>query len=160
MQEHPQPEEALPEGCFTLDEVQHLRHIQGQVLTGVNYYLWKTTDGRNLGFLYFLELIFAENEPLYLTSGEDSAGIQVSDADTLVHTARQLQDMHGQACIHRMSAASSTIWADFINRPLQAIHLLRHDSGLYANEALQLDLGNRQVVVALDEQDGLAIIAS
>ena len=35
---------------------------------------------------------------------------------------------------------------------------MRHESGLYANEALQLEFGDRQIVIELAEQEGLAVV--
>lgn len=147
----------MPADCFTLEEVQQLQAAAGRTLTQVFYYLWASTESTRHGFLYFLELGFDSGPALYLSSGEDSMGIQVSDAAVLIDTAHQLQALHGEPSIRRIVAHNSPIWQSVIGRPLHAIRLMRHESGLYANEALQIDFGDRQIVVELAEQEGLAV---
>ncbi|HMX39772.1 MAG TPA: hypothetical protein PK971_00565 [Saprospiraceae bacterium] len=152
--------EPLPAGCFSLEEVHQLQSTAGRTLTQVSYYLWASAESdAEAGFLYFLELSFDAGPALYLTCGEDSTGIQVSDAAALIETAHQLQALHGKPCIRHIAAHNtSALWQPVVGRPLHAIHLMRHESGLYANEALQLEFGDRQIVIELAEQEGLAVV--
>ena len=158
------PEQApAPPDCFRLEELEQFQSVENQTLVHVNYYLWLPVapSGQvpNQGFLYFLELIFDEHAPLLLTSGEDSAAIRVSDAATLLDSARRLYTLHGQASIQRISAAdTSPLWQPLIGKTLTAVHLPRHESGLYANAALELDFGDSQIVVQLAQKEGLEII--
>ncbi|HNG88634.1 MAG TPA: hypothetical protein PK858_00460, partial [Saprospiraceae bacterium] len=91
--------EPLPAGCFSLEEVHQLQSTAGRTLTQVSYYLWASAESdAEAGFLYFLELSFDAGPALYLTCGEDSTGIQVSDAAALIETAHQLQALHPAHC--------------------------------------------------------------
>ena len=152
----------VPPDCFRLEELEQLQSIEGQTLVGLNYYIWLPAapfeQTQNRGFLYFLELIFEGHDPLFLTSGEDSSAIRVSDAASLLHTATQLQALHGRASIQRLQADTSPLWQPLIGKTLTAIHLPRHESGLYANAALELDFGGSQIVVQLAQKEGLEII--
>lgn len=152
----------VPPDCFRLEELETLQSLGNQMLVEINYYLWLRTNPAETpeahGFLYFLELIFESHDPLLLTSGEDSAAIRVSTAAHLLDTAQRLQSLHGYIAIRRIQANTSSIWRPLIGRPLNAIHLARHENGLYANSALQLDFGDRQIVVQLAATEGLEII--
>jgi hypothetical protein len=155
---------SVPPDCFRLEELEQFQSFENQTLVEVNYYLWlhsaalAQTSGHQ-GFLYFLELVFEGGDPLLLSSGEDSAAIRVSSAAALLDTARRLQALHGRAAIQRMRANTSPIWQPLLGKTLSDINLARHESGLYANHALQLDFGDRQIVVQLAEKEGLDIVA-
>jgi len=160
----PVPQPPVPPDCFRLEELECFQSLESQTLVEVNYYLWlhsvvPTQSGDSQGFLYFLELIFEDSSPLLLTSGEDSEAIRVSSASTLLDVAQRLQALHGRAAIQRMQASTSPIWQPLLGKSLNTINLPRHESGLYANNALQLDFGDRQIVVQLAEKEGLEIMA-
>ena len=157
------PEQAqTPPDCFRLEELERFQSLESQTLDNINYYLWlhSAPSGRELnqGILYFLELIFEHHDPLYLTCGEDSTAIQVSDEATLLDTAARLQSLHGQPTIQRIRANTSLLWQPLIGKTLTAIHLARHENGLYANNALKLDFGDSQIVVQLAQKEGLEIV--
>ena len=86
--------------------------------------------------------------------------IRVSDEAALLGTATQLQSLHGRASIQRLQAGASSLWQPLIGKTLAAINLSRHESGLYANTALQLDFGDSQIVVQLAQEEGLEIVKS
>lgn len=152
----------VPPDCFRLEELETFQSLENKMLVEANYYLWLRTNPTETpeahGFLYFLELIFESHDPLLLTYGEDSAAIHIGTAAHLLDTAQRLQSLHGYAAIRRIRANTSSIWQPLIGQSLNAIHLARHESGLYANSALQLDFGDRQVVVQLAATEGLEII--
>lgn len=152
----------VPSDCFRLEEIERFQALESQILVSVNYYLWLHADSlaqqENRGFLYVLELIFGDQNSLFLTSGEDSTAIQVSTEADLLDTASRLHALHGQASIQRLQADTSPIWQPFIGKTLTDISLSRHESGLYANTALELDFGGSQVVVQLSPKEGLEII--
>ena len=153
---------SVPSDCFRLEELEYFQAIENQTLVSVNYYIWLHADAlaqqENQGFLYFLELTFADHNSLLLTCGEDSTAIQVSTEADLLDTASRLHVLHGQASIQRLQADNSPIWQSLIGNTLTAINLSRHESGLYANTALELDFGDNQIVVQLAPKEGLEII--
>ncbi len=155
-------DEQTPPDCFRIDELQALQSFEHHLLADVNYYLWLNRAGDSseivYRFLYFLELIFEDNGSLLLTSGEDSTAIRVSDAEMLLHTARELQNLHSQVSIQRLNAGAFPLWQPAIGKNLAAINLPRHENGLFANDALQLDFGSHQLIIQLSQNEGLEII--
>jgi hypothetical protein len=146
--------------CFSLAELEVFQSLEGAVLTDVNYYLWlnqNDSEGMPYRFLYFLELLFDAHLPLMLTSGEDSAAVRISDAETLVKTADVLQKLHGQISIQRVSAAALPLWQPLIGHSLEAVRLSKNEEGMYYNDALLLDFGTGQVLVALSGKEGLVV---
>jgi len=145
-----------------VEELQALQSFEDHVLADVNYYLWLNRAGDSneitYRFLYFLELVFEGGSSLLLTSGEDSAAIRVSDAETLMHTARELQNLHGQISIQRVNAGAFPLWQPLIGKNLAAVNLPRHENGLYANDALQLDFDGSFMILQLSRKEGLEII--
>lgn len=152
----------VPSDCFRLEDLEYFQTLENQVLVSATYYIWLHADPlarqENRGFLYFLALIFGDQNSLFLTSGEDSTAIQVSTEADLLDTASRLHVLHGQASIQRLQADTSPIWQSLIGTSLIAINLSRHESGLYANTALELDFGDSQIVVQLAPKEGLEII--
>ena len=155
-------DEQTPPDCFRIGDLQALQSFENHLLADVNYYLWLNRAGDSnevvFRFLYFLELVFEDAGSLLLTSGEDSTAIRVSDAETLLHTASGLQNLHGQVSIQRLNAGAFPLWQPAIGKNLAAINLPRHENGLYANDALQLDFGSHQLVIQLSRNEGLEII--
>jgi hypothetical protein len=148
--------------CFSLAELKAFQSLEGAVLTDVNYYLWLNQGGSEdmpYRFLYFLELLFEAHTPLLLSSGEDSAAVRISDAEALVKTAESLRKLHGQISIQRVSASALPLWEPLIGHSLEAVRLSKNEEGLYYNDALLLDFGQGQVLVALSGKEGLAVDA-
>ena len=156
-----QPDDYTSPDCFRLEELEVFQSIEGQLLADVNYYLWlnQADDGAiPYRFLYALELVFDSNDSLLLSSGEDSEAIRVIAAETLLETARQLQQLHGKISIQRVSAGAQPLWLAAIGKMLEGIRLSRNDAGLYLNDALLLDFGKRRIMVRLSEKEGLELI--
>ncbi len=153
---------SVPPDCFRLEELERFQALENQILVGLNYYIWLHADSlaqpENRGFLYFLELTFADYNSVLLTCGEDSTAIQVSTEADLLDTASRLHVLHGQASIQRLQADTSPIWQSLIGKTLTSINLSRHESGFYANTALELDFGDSQIIVQLAQKEGLEII--
>lgn len=160
MKNQEQPSEPLPPEIFTLSELETFRELEGHALADVNYYLWLNTAAgaeSQFRFLYFLELLFEDAPALLLSSGEDSASIQVSSPEILLKTAETLRGLNGKISIQRVNAAPFPLWENTIGKPLEAIRLSKNEDGLYLNDALLLDFGFRQVLVCLAETEGLAV---
>jgi hypothetical protein len=156
MMASPDQNDPTPPDCFRLEDITTLRASEGCVLAQVNYYIWKDEENAR-GFLYFLELIFTDHTALMLTSGEDSLAIRISDAATLVNTARRLQALHGVPVIERLAAQTSPIWQDAMGKTLRSVQLTKHDNGLYANSAIQFVFENQQITVMIGEREGLEL---
>ncbi len=124
----------------------------------VNYYLWLNQPGEGSAprrFLYTLELVFENAGALLLSSGEDSEAICLIGAEELVETARRLQQLHGKALIQRVPAGVQPLWRESVGKVLTSIRLSRNDAGLFLNDALLLDFGERRILVRLGEREGL-----
>jgi len=144
-----------PNDCFQQSEVEAFQAFEGQKLETVNYYLWRASPKSS--FLYAIELYFENGETLLLSSGESSEAIGIISAEALVETARKLQVLHGEALIQRIVANVQPLWRDVVGANLQEIRLARHESGLYHNDALLLDFGEKQIMLELNEKDGLIL---
>ena len=158
-----QPDDHTPPDCFRLEELETFQSFEGQLLADVNYYLWLNQtddDAIPYRFLYTLELVFDSNDSLLLSSGEDSEAIRVIAAETLLETARQLQQLHGKISIQRLSAGAQPLWQPAIGKTLEGIRLSRNEAGFYLNDALLLDFGKRRILVQLSEKEGLEIVMS
>jgi hypothetical protein len=154
MQEHPIA--APPPDCFRQEELEAFQTFESQVLQTLRYYLWRS-GGSAGALLYALELCFADGAALLLSGGEDSEAIAILDPESLVETARKLQALHGQAVIERMSADAQPLWAGALGQALQGIRLSRHENGLYRNDALLLDFGEKRILLRLGEREGLEL---
>lgn len=164
LSEHLQPNPSYPPDCFRLEDLKVFQSFESQMIADVNYYFWlnraEGSDALPYRFLYFLELLFEDMEPLLLSAGEDSLAIRISNAQDLVQTARELQTLHGRVSMQRVNAGSFPLWQPVIGKVLEAIHLPRHENGLYANDALQLDFGERRIIVQLAQREGLELVTS
>lgn len=151
-----------PADCFQLEELKILQSFDNQLLVDANYYLWLNhTGGSNapLRFLYSLELVFESAGPLLLSSGEDSEAIRLIGVEDLLETARRLQHMHGKALIQRVSAGAQPMWRESVGKTLKGIRLSRNEAGLFLNDALLLDFGERHILVRLHEREGLIVVS-
>ena len=155
MQETPLATAPTPPDCFRQQELETFQAFENQTLGTVHYYLWPANP--EPAFLYALELYFENGETLLLSSGESTEAIRLISAESLVETARKLQEIHGQALLQRMVANVQPLWQGAIGQELAAIQLSRHESGLYRNDALLLDFGAKQIFLQLSEKDGLEL---
>ncbi len=147
--------DSTPPNCFRQAEVEAFQTFEGQMLATVNYYLWRASP--KTSFLYSVELYFENGETLLLSSGESAEAIQIISAESLVETALKLQSFHGEALIQRIVANVQPLWRDVVGATLQEIRLSRHESGLYHNDALLLDFGEKQILLELGEKEGLVL---
>jgi hypothetical protein len=156
-----QANDPTPAGFFRLEEIKIFQSFENETLADVNYYLWLNQaegDGPPYRFLYALELAFEEVPgTLLLSSGEDSESIQILLAETLVETARRLQQLHGKVLIQRVSAGAQPLWENAVGKPLASIRLARDASGMYHNDALLLDFEATQIELRLSEREGLEL---
>jgi hypothetical protein len=148
-------EEKVPFDCFRQEEAESFLGFEGQRLEAVYYYIWPV-PGQN-GFLFALELIFDSGERLLLSGGEDSEAIRIIGSESLMETARKLQELHGQPVLQRMVANAQPLWQQAAGEILMAIRLSRHENGLYRNDALLLDFGHKALFVQISERDGLEL---
>jgi hypothetical protein len=155
-----QHDNLTPPNCFSQAEITALTAFEGQILTGVNYYLWLDLEAGNgaYRFLYALELLFASGETLLLSAGEDTEAIRVISAETLIQTAKKLHELHGQPTIQRLIRDGQGVWAAATGQTLRSIQLARSEEGLFLNDALMLSFDTTSIVVELpDAGEGLEI---
>lgn len=149
-----------PPDCFSLADLQALQSFEAQLLFDVNYYLWlNNTDpgAAPYRFLYCVELVFEQRGTLLLSSGEDSTAIRLISVDSLVKTARELQTLHRQISIQRVSAGVLPLWQPLLGQTLQGVRLSRNENELYLNDAMVLDFGAQQILLQLSPKEGLEI---
>ncbi len=156
MQNDIQNGDRTPDQCFRQEEVESFLGYEDQRLEAVYYYIWP--DEKGGGILFSLELIFDSGERLLLSAGEDSEAIRIISSDTLMDTARKLQELHGAPVIQRMMANHQPLWQHAAGEILLAVRLSRHESGLYSNDALMLDFGHRGIILQLSERGGLELL--
>ena len=161
MENHTHTDDPTPPDCFRIEELEMFQSFENQTLVDVNYYLWLnqaiTEDDIPLRFLYALELLFESNESIESLIFSNIASIRLINAESLVTTARQLQELHGKVLIQRVSAVAQPLWLDVAGKMLDAIHLSRSEAGLYHNDAVLLDFGDKRILVRLSERDGLEL---
>lgn len=160
--QHQHPHELSPPDCFRQEEAERFLDFENQKLEAVNYYLWRTnaeygTRSAESGFLYALEMQFGHGEMLLLSSGESSESITIITAETLVETARKLQELHSETLMQRFSANAQPLWQGAVGAVLQGIRLSKHEDGLYRNDALLLDFEEKKIVVQLGKKAGLEL---
>lgn len=126
------------------------------MLETVTYYLWLSKTAP--AFLFTLELFFKNGESLLLSSGQDSEAISLVSEASLMETARNLQEIHGEPLLQRMKADAQAIWQGAVGNILEAIQLSRHENGLYRNDALLLDFGPKKILLRLSVKDGLELM--
>jgi hypothetical protein len=150
------PHDPTPPDCFRQSELEAFQTFENQILATVNYYLWRSNS--KSAFLYALELYFENGETLLVSSGESSDAIRVISAESLVETAQKLKELHGEALIQRIVANVQPLWNDVIGSVLEGIRLSRQEeNGLYSNDAMLLDFGEKQIMLELSEKDGLEL---
>ncbi len=150
------PHDPTPPDCFRQSELEAFQTFENQILATVNYYLWRSNS--KSAFLYALELYFENGETLLVSSGESSDAIRIISAESLVETAQKLKELHGEALIQRVVANVQPLWNDVIGSVLEGIRLSRQEeNGLYSNDAMLLDFGEKQIMLELSEKDGLEL---
>jgi hypothetical protein len=158
MENNARSDDAMPPDCFLLEEIQELQAFEKQPLAHVNYYIWhhQAKPGEQPHrFLFALELIFEANESLLLSSGEDSGAIRLVTAENLVEAAEKLKRLHGKPLIQRIPASAQPQWRQVVGKTLQFIRLSHNEAGLYLNDAVLFDFGERRILVRLSEREGL-----
>lgn len=150
------PHDPTPPDCFRQSELEAFQTFENQILATVNYYLWRSNS--KSAFLYALELYFENGETLLVSSGESSDAIRIISAESLVETAQKLKELHGEALIQRIVANVQPLWNDVIGSVLEGIRLSRQEeNGLYSNDAMLLDFGEKQIMLELSEKNGLEL---
>jgi hypothetical protein len=151
-----------PPDCFPVETLQVFQSLEGEQLSGVNYFLWLNrldADAAPYRFLYMLELEFEGGRSLMLSSGDDSEAIVLASRAALEETARQLQELHGVVTIQQVNVSGYALWQGVTGRHLEAVRLSKNEAGLYHNDALLLDFGTSRILVSLAEKEGLAVSA-
>lgn len=149
-----QPDRTPPD-CFRLEELDDLRSAEGRVLWGVNYYLIR----RQPAVLYYLELLFDDaGEALLLTCGEDSLALRTARPEDLLRDAERLQALHGERVVTRIQAGDSPYWRPFSGVLLRQVRLTKNPDGLFLNDAVLFDFGEKGgVCVRVSEDEGLSL---
>ncbi len=155
MKKTPNPQDPTPPDCFKQSEVEAFQTFEQQMLETVNYYVWRASA--KSAFLYALELYFSNGETLLLSSGESSEAIEVISAESLVATAQKLKEIQGEAVVQRIVANVQPTWQGIVGATLQGVRLSRHESGLYHNDSLLFDFGEKKILLELSEKEGLEL---
>lgn len=152
-------QDPTPYGFFKLEELEVFRNLEGEQLADVNYYFWHNVATPEQRFLLYVEVLFASENALIFTSGEDSEEIKVTEATALIAHARTLMERNGgQPAVRQLPASASALWMEVSGAPLQSIQLSKDpESNLYMNDALLLDFGEKRILVALNEHGGLSV---
>lgn len=105
-----------------------------------------------------LKMIFEDDHPLLLTSGENSLAIVVTTPASMAQLAEKLQKVNHQPVIRRISAGQQPIWQELIGKVIRGIQLSRHSvlEG-YANDVLLFDFEHRKVLLKLSDKEGLEV---
>lgn len=153
-------EQEIPDGHFTLDELQAFQGAENAALEGVDYYIWLDTEAGQpvWQFLLAIELRLGEAGSIIISAGEDTDAIRVIQPDALLKTASALFQIHGRPVIQRASRDHQAPWKDLMNRTLQAVRLSKAENGYYLNDALMLDFGETSLVIALNQDGGGLLI--
>jgi hypothetical protein len=132
---------------------------EGRQVAALRYYLWQRNTAE-IGFLYALEIGFAEGESLWIAYDEEAHGLRITDAVRLARLAQSLQTLHGTAIIKRLDAHLQPLWAGIMGAELSQVLLSPREDGLYANDALLLDFGKKRVLLAVGQagEAGLQLI--
>jgi hypothetical protein len=152
----------IPPDCFQMEAIETFQSFEGAVLEGVNYYVWLHYDGdggAHFRFLYALQLVFGPEQALLLSSGEDSSHIQVLTSADLIETAKRLRELHVKAVMQVIPASAQALWQDLIGQPLDGVRLSKNETGLYLNDALQLDFPKGKIGVRINlDGEGLVLL--
>lgn len=153
-------EKEIPDGHFTLAELQVFQRAENTTLEGVDYYLWLDTEAEQpvWQFLLAIELRLGEAGSVIISAGEDNDAIRVIEQAQLLKTAAALYQVHGKPVIQRASRDSQAPWSGVMNSVLQAVRLSKGEEGHYLNDALMLDFGDTGLIVALNQDSGGLLI--
>lgn len=153
-------EQEIPDGHFTLAELQMFQRAENTTLEGVDYYIWLDTEAEQpvWQFLLAIELRLGDAGSVIISAGEDNDAIRVIEQEQLLKTASALYRVHGKPVIQRASRDSQTPWSGVMNRVLQAVRLSKSEEGHYLNDALMLDFGDTGLIVALNQEAGGLLI--
>ncbi|MFM7152653.1 MAG: hypothetical protein ACKOZV_00850 [Bacteroidota bacterium] len=153
-------EQEIPDGHFTLAELQIFQKAENTTLEGVDYYIWLDTESEQpvWQFLLAIELKLGEAGAVIVSAGEDTDAIRVIQQEELLKTAAALFRIHGKPVIQRASRDHQAPWNWVMNSVLQAVRLSRGDEGHYLNDALMLDFGDKGLVIALNQDGGGLLI--
>ncbi len=153
-------EQEIPDGHFTLSELEIFRQIENATLEGVDYYIWLDTEAEQpvWRFLLAIELRMGEAGSVIVSAGEDTDAVRVVQQEELLKTAAALYKIHGKPVIQRASRDHQIPWNGLINSTLQAVRLSKSEEGYYLNDALMLDFGDTGLIIALNQDGGGLLI--
>ncbi|MFM7401595.1 MAG: hypothetical protein ACKO4W_11885 [Bacteroidota bacterium] len=153
-------EQEIPDGHFTLAELQIFQKAENTTLEGVDYYIWLDTEAEQpvWKFLLAIELRMGAAGSVIISAGEDTDAIRVIQQEELLKTAAALFRIHGKPVIQRASRDHQAPWNGVINNILQAVRLSKSEEGHYLNDAMMLDFGETGLVIALNQEGGGLLI--
>ncbi len=153
-------EQEIPDGHFTLSELEIFRQVENATLEGVDYYIWLDTEAEQpvWRFLLAIELRMGEAGSVIVSAGEDTDAVRVVQQEELLKTAAALYKIHGKPVIQRASRDHQIPWNGLINSTLQAVRLSKSEEGYYLNDALMLDFGDTGLIIALNQDGGGLLI--
>jgi len=153
-------EQDIPDGHFTLAELQVFQRAENATLEGVDYYIWLDTEAEQpvWKFLLAIELRMGAAGSVIISAGEDTDAIRVIQQEELLKTASALYRVHGKPVIQRASRDHQAPWTTVMNNVLQAVRLSKSEEGHYLNDAMMLDFGETGLVIALNQERGGLLI--
>lgn len=153
-------EQDIPDGHFTLAELQIFQRAENATLEGVDYYIWLDTEAEQpvWKFLLAIELRMGAAGSVIISAGEDTDAIRVIQQEELLKTASALYRVHGKPVIQRASRDHQAPWTAVMNNVLQAVRLSKSEEGHYLNDAMMLDFGETGLVIALNQERGGLLI--
>lgn len=145
---------------FSQEEVETFHSFDGKVLTSVNYFIWVQPENKQHRFLYCLELLFNIDESLLLMVDEDEDNLKIIGVSEFIAKASSLKERNGGiAVLQQADPSSIEPWKSVVGSLLLGVRLTAGDEGLYTNDALLLDFVNKGVIVAINDNGGILVVA-
>jgi hypothetical protein len=143
---------------FSVDELQALQELEGQLLKQVVYHNWvnKINPAEQFEFLDKLELVF-HNGRIVFAANEDNSGIGiVPDFDGEAARLRLLHEFNGKIDLRSDDMTFNPLWVLTAGKTMYSIELVKDREGLYRNDCLLLNFGEEKLEVRLN-MEGLLV---
>lgn len=150
----------IPAAYFSQEEVETFHSFAGKVLTSVNYFIWVQPENKQQRFLYCIELLFNLDESLLVMVDEDEYNLKIVGVNEFIAKASSLKDQNsGIAVLQQADPSVIEPWKSVVGSLLLGVRLTAGDEGLYTNDALLLDFVDKGVIVAINDNGGILVVA-
>jgi hypothetical protein len=148
----------IPTAFFSQEEIERFQSLEGSILMDVNYFIWINPNNNQQKFLYCVELLFNEDNPLLLIADEDEEFIRmISIADFVAKAAMLREQSGGVAVIQQANPSTIEPWNAVVGSLLLGIRLTAGERGLYTNDVLLLEFVSKGVIIAANDRGGLFV---